>query len=217
MEKFLSIPKTLTLIAAPVEKNNSLTYHRAIIKEFISEVGELVDIFFIDHGRFSRIRFSDLREINNSTILKIPPLAFSCNLAFLRPSNRSNLHQWSEKSKNYFETQINKNEKIFGKIYSVIDSVINLELIIVNEKEERFNVNEDLIEKGYAVKREESYLSKRNHELRTDINIINAMSIEEKKFYEEDQYDKHYLLEVSLLIREVEFCMKIYSNYRKIN
>lgn len=197
----------MTIIAAPIEKDNSLIYHRAIIKEFISKVGELVDIFFIDHGHFSRIRCSDLREINNSTMLEIPPLAFSCNLAFLRPSNQSNLHQWSERSKNYFGTQIKENEKIFGKIYSVVDSVVNLELIVVNEKEERFNVNESLIEKGYAVKREESYLSNHNHELRTDINIVNAMSAEEKKFYEEEQYDKHYLLEVS---RVVDLYMKIY-------
>ncbi|TGZ53458.1 probable ATP-dependent RNA helicase spindle-E isoform X1 [Temnothorax longispinosus] len=195
LKKFLSIPKTLTIIAAPMEKNNFSTFHRAIIKEFISEVGELVDIFFIDHGRFSRVRLSDLREINNSTILNIPPLAFSCNLAFLRPSNQSNVHQWSERSRNYFVAQIKENEKIFGKIYSVVDSVINLELIVVNKKGERFNVNEGLIEKGYAVKREETYLSKHNHELRTDIDMVNAMSIEEKKFYEQEQYDKHCLLE----------------------
>lgn len=200
----------MTIIAAPIEKNNSLIYHRAIIKEIVSEVAELVDIFFIDRGCFSRIRCSDLREINNFTILEIPPLAFSCTLAFICPSNQSNLHQWSERSKNYFGTQIKENERILGKIYSVVDSVINLELIVVNEKGERFNVNEDLIEKGYAMKREESYLSKHNHELRTDINIVNAMSIEEKKFYEEEQYDKHHLLEVS---RVVDFCIKIYNDY----
>lgn len=208
MDKFTSIPKILTIVAAPIEKNNCLTYHRAIIKEFISEVGELIDIFFIDHGRFSRLRFSDLREINNSRILKIPPLAFSCNLAFLRPTNQSNLHQWSKRSQNYFVTQIEESEKMFGKIYSVVDSVINLELIVVNKKGEEFNVNESLIKKGHAVKKEESYLSKRNHELRADINVVNAMSIEEKKFYEGEQYDKH-LLEVS----KVEFHMKINSIY----
>lgn len=197
MKKLLSIPKTSTIVAAPIEKNKSLIYHRAIIKEFISEIGELVDIFFIDHGHFSRIRFSDLREINHTTILEIPPLVFRCNLAFLRPSYQSNLHgQWSERSKNYFGTQIKENKEIFGQIYSIVDSVINLELIVANEKGERFNINEGLIERGYAVRREESYLSKHNHELRTDNNNIKAMSIEEKKFYEEEQYDKH-LLEVS--------------------
>lgn len=207
MKKFLSIPKISTTIAAPIEKNNnSLAYHRAIIKEYISEIGELVDVFFIDYGRSSRIRFSDLRKIDNTTILRIPPLAFRCNLAFLRPSNQGNLHgQWSERSKNYFITQIKENKKILGKIYSIVDSVINLELIVVNEKEERFNVNEVLIEKGYAIKREESYMSQHNHELRANISNIHTISIEEKQFYEEEQYDKHELMEVS----RFEFRIKI--------
>ncbi|XP_018055297.1 PREDICTED: putative ATP-dependent RNA helicase TDRD9 [Atta colombica] len=193
LKKLLSIPKISTIIAAPVEENDSLVYHRAIIKEYISEIGELVDVLFIDYGRFSRIRFSDLRKIDSTTILAIPPLAFRCNLTFLRPSNQHNLHgQWSERSKNYFLTQIKKTKKILGKIYSIVDSVINLELIVVNEKEESFNVNEALIEKGYAIKREESYVSQQNHELRANIS---AMSIEEKQFYEEKQYDKHELME----------------------
>ncbi|KYN17992.1 putative ATP-dependent RNA helicase spindle-E [Trachymyrmex cornetzi] len=196
LKKLLSIPKISTIVAAPVEENDSLAYHRAIIKEYISEIGELVDVFFIDYGRFSRIRFSDLRKIDNTTILAIPPLAFRCNLAFLRPSNQRNHHgQWSERSKIYFMTQIKKTKKILGKIYSIVDSVINLELIVVNEKEENFNVNEALIEKGYAIKREESCVSQQNHELRANISNINAMSIEEKQFYEEKQYDKHKLME----------------------
>ncbi|KAG5328427.1 SPNE helicase, partial [Acromyrmex charruanus] len=203
LKKLLSIPKISTIIAAPVEENDSLVYHRAVIKEYISEIGELVDILFIDYGRFSRIRFSDLRKIDSTTILAIPPLAFRCNLAFLRPSNRHNLHgQWSERSKNYFLTQIKKTKKILGKIYSIVDSIINLELIIVNEKEESFNVNEALIEKGYAIKREESYVSQHNHELRANISNINAMSIEEKQFYEEKQYDKHELIEYPKLPKE---------------
>ncbi|XP_012537164.2 probable ATP-dependent RNA helicase spindle-E [Monomorium pharaonis] len=192
LEKFLFTPKIWTIVAAPLERNNSLSYHRAIIKEFVSEVGELVDIFFIDHGRFSRVRFSDLRKINNTTILEIPPLAFCCNLAFVQPSTQSNLYgQWSKKSKNYFETQIKEKKEIFGKIYSIVDSVINLELIVVNEKGKKVNINDGLIEKGYAVRREEKYLSKHNHELRANVNNVNVMSIEEKEFYEEEQYDKH--------------------------
>ncbi|KYN35997.1 putative ATP-dependent RNA helicase spindle-E [Trachymyrmex septentrionalis] len=196
LKKLLSIPKISTIIAAPIEENDSLVYHRAIIKEYISEIGELVDVFFIDYGHFSRIRFSDLRKIDSTTILAIPPLAFRCNLAFLRPSNQRNPHgQWSERSRNYFLTQIKKTKKILGKIYSIVDSVINLELIVINEKEESFNVNETLIKKGYAIKREESHVSQQNHELRANISNINAMSIEEKQFYEEKQYDKHELME----------------------
>ncbi|XP_011864372.1 PREDICTED: probable ATP-dependent RNA helicase spindle-E [Vollenhovia emeryi] len=209
LDKFSFSPKISTIVAAPMEEKNSVVYHRAIIKEHVSGVAELIDIFFIDHGRFSRMRLGDLREIDNYTILKIPPLAVSCNLAFVRPSNQSNLHQWSERSKNYFLTQIKENEMIFGNIYSVVDSVINLELIVVNEKEERLNINEGLIEKGYAVRREEGYLSKHNHELRTDINIVNAMPIEEKQFYEEEQYDKRHLLEYPNAPREEDCNLSI--------
>lgn len=122
-------------------------------------------------------------------------------MAFVQPSTQSNLYgQWSEKSKIYFGAQIKENKKIFGKIYSIVDNVINLELIVINEKEKRLNINESLIEKGYAVRREEKYLSKHNHELRANVNNINAMSIEEKQFYEEEQYDKH-LLKVSRLAK----------------
>ncbi|KYN06454.1 putative ATP-dependent RNA helicase spindle-E [Cyphomyrmex costatus] len=212
LKKFLSIRKISTIIAAPIEKNGSLAYHRAIIKEYISEIGELIDVFFIDYGLSSRIRFSDLREINNTTILAIPPLAFRCNLAFLRPSNQHNYHgQWSERSKNYFMTQIKKNNKTYGKIYSIVDSVINLELIVVNKKEEELNINEALIEKGYAIKREENCMSQHNHELRANISNIIAMSVEEKQFYEEEQYDKHELMEYPTPPKEEDchFCIKL--------
>lgn len=178
-----------------MEKDASFIYHRAVIEEF-TPVNELIDIFFIDHGYSSRMRFSDLREIDDVEILKIPCLAFRCSLACLRPSNQVNPYgRWSKISKSYFETQVKKSQEIFGKIYSIVDSTINLELIAVHNKKRKFNINEDMIEKGYAVRKEESYLSNHNHELRTNIN--NLMSIEEKQFYEEEQYDKDHLLKVS--------------------
>ncbi|XP_011646835.1 LOW QUALITY PROTEIN: probable ATP-dependent RNA helicase spindle-E, partial [Pogonomyrmex barbatus] len=194
LQKCDSILKSSAIIAAPRENNDSFTYHRAIIEEFISEIGELVDVFFIDLGCFSRIRFCDLREINNIAVLKIPPLAFRCNLSSLRPSSQRNIYgQWSEQSQNYFLMKIKESKKKFGKIYSVVDSIINIELIVVNEEGDEFNLNEDLIKKGYAVRREEGYLSKHNHELR-EHNDITAMTKEEKIFYEKEQYDKYHSL-----------------------
>lgn len=191
-----------------MERKDSLTYNRAIIEDFTLGLGELVDVFFIDNGRSTRVRYSDLREINDATILEIPPLAFHCNLAFLRPSNEANFHgRWSKISKNYFEMQIKKRNKIFGKIYSVVDNIVNLELIASNKKGEEFNINDDMIEKGYARRKEESYLSTYNHELRVSVNNnVTTMSMEEKKFYEEEQYNKNYLLKVSKMI---DFKMKI--------
>lgn len=211
MKELSSPPKISTIIAAPIDKKDSLIYHRAIIEDFTSGLGELIDIFFIDNGRSSRVRYSDLREINDVTILEIPPLAFHCNLAFLQPSKQANFHgRWSKISKNYFEMQIKEKRKIFGKIYSIVDNIINLELITVNQKGEEFNINDDMIEKGYARRKEESYLSTYNHELRMSINNFKAMSMEEKEFYEDEQYNKDYLLKVSKMIY---FKMKIeFSN-----
>jgi len=184
-----------------MERDNSSIYHRAIIEEFASGNEGPIDIFFIDYGYSSQVRFSDLREIDDVEISKIPCLAFRCSLACLRPSNQVNPYgRWSNISKKYFERQIRKSKKILGKIYSVVDSIVNLELIVADRKE-KFNINEDLIEKGYAVRREESYLSNHNHEIRTNINTTSYMiSTEEKEFYEEKQYDKDYLLEVSKVI-----------------
>lgn len=179
-----------------MERENFFTYHRAVIEELTSVREGPIDIFFIDYGYSSQVRFSDLREINDVKILEIPCLAFRCSLACLRPSNQVNPYgRWSKISKNYFETQIRKSRKIFGKIYSVVDDTVNLELMAVDNRKNKLNINEDLIEKEYAVRKEESHLSNFNHELRT--NNIYAMSTEEKEFYEEEQYDKDYLLKVS--------------------
>ncbi|XP_011343987.2 probable ATP-dependent RNA helicase spindle-E [Ooceraea biroi] len=184
-----------SIVAAPMRKNESLIYHRAIIEE-IFPAGGLVDVFFIDYGRSSRVQYSDLRKIDNNVILQIPCLAFCCSLAFLRSSNQINFqNRWSEISKNYFRTQVKRNGQIFGKIYSVVDSIVNLELIVVNNKGEQLNINESFVEKRYAVKREESYLSKHNHELRADIDTIDAMSTEKREFYREMQYDRDDLLQ----------------------
>lgn len=196
LREFSSRPEISTLVAAPMEKKDSLTYHRAIIKDYTSEIA---DIFFIDHGYSSRVRFSDLRVIDDIIISKLPCLAFHCSLASIRPSNQAgNLQgRWSQISQDCFKRHIYKSEKVFGEIYSIVDSTVNLKLIVVNDKEERLNVNEYLVEEGYAIKSEESYLSRYNHDLRTDINVVNAMSPEEKLFYEEQQYEDDCLLEVT--------------------
>ncbi|KMQ97708.1 putative atp-dependent rna helicase spindle-e-like protein [Lasius niger] len=215
LKELSSPPKISTIIAAPVERDDSLIYHRAIIEDFTSGIGELADIFFIDNGRFSRVRCSDLREINDTTILNMPPLAFRCNLAFLRPSNQANFHgRWSKRSKEYFVMQINEKSKIFGKIYSVVDNTVNLELIAVNEKGEEFNINNDMIKEGLARRKEESYLSTYNHELRVNIGNSRRMTMEEKKFYEAEQYDKDYLLKYPDPPKEdCDFSIKLQGPY----
>ncbi|EFN82362.1 probable ATP-dependent RNA helicase spindle-E [Harpegnathos saltator] len=181
-------PKIKTVVAAPMERDDSVTYHRAIVEEYAMEI---VNIFFIDHGRASRVRSSDLRVIDDVVIAKLPSLAFRCALTSVRPSNEASNFQgrWSKVSRSCFEAQIRQSEKIFGHIYSIVNSIINLELIVVDNEDRQLNMNEYLIEKGHAVSRKEGFLSKYNHELRVEPTIVNTMSPEEKSFYENQQYD----------------------------
>lgn len=175
-----------------MRKNNHSRYERAVIEEFLGN-GRF-NVLFIDHGSTAELHYNRLRKINDPEILKIPCLAFRCRLVSLRPSSQANFYgQWSTVSNDYFRKQIEESEKIYGQIYSVVDSVVNLELITCSQKRQ-INVNDVLVEKGLAVKTEESYLSKHNHERRVRMMNIEKITVEERQFYEEEQYDRDYLV-----------------------
>lgn len=182
-------PKIKTIVAAPMERNDSpTTYHRATVEEYNMEI---VNIFFIDHGRISQVRSSDLRVIDDVAISKLPCLAFRCALATIRPSYEIGNSQgrWSKVSRDCFKAQIRGSKTIFGKIYSVANSTVNLELIVTDKNNKKLNMNKYLIEKGHAINRKESSLSKYNYDLRVGFDVVNSMSPEERSFYEGRQYD----------------------------
>lgn len=196
LQEYCFPPKIKTIVAAPMERDDSpTTYHRATIEEYNMEIAY---IFFIDHGRTSQVQSSDLRVIDDVAISKLPCSAFRCALAFIRPSYEAGSCQgrWSKVSRDCFESQIQGN-KIFGQIYSVASNTVNLELIVIDENNERLNMNQYLVEKGYAINRKESFLSKCNHDLRMGLDNANSMSPEERQFYEERQYEEDSFSEVS--------------------
>lgn len=188
-------PRIKTVVAAPMERDDcTTTYHRATVEEYTMET---VYVFFIDHGRTSRVRIDDLGMIDIN-IAKLPCLAFRCALAHIRPSNEADncRGRWSKVARDCFKAHIHESETIFGNIYSVAHSTVNLELIVIDKKDKQLIMNDYLVEKGHAISRNESFLSKYNHDLRADLDIVNAMSPEEKSFYEERQYSEDNLLEV---------------------
>ncbi|XP_032664411.1 probable ATP-dependent RNA helicase spindle-E isoform X2 [Odontomachus brunneus] len=190
LKEYLFPPKIKTIVAAPMERNDSPTmYHRAIVEEYNMKI---VNIFFIDHGRISQVRSSDLRVIDDVAISKLPCLAFRCALATIRPSYEIGNSQgrWSRVSRDCFEAQIRGSKTIFGKIYSVANNTVNLELIVTHKNNEELNINDYLIEKGHAISRKESFLSKHNHDLRVKSSVVNSMSPEEKSFQEGRQYNE---------------------------
>ncbi|CAK9813370.1 Probable ATP-dependent RNA helicase spindle-E [Anthophora quadrimaculata] len=196
LRTFTEPPKTGTLVLAPYEENNSRVYFRAVVEGHIKTEDILVQVFFIDYGYSSECRLCDLKRLEpNSDIVNIPALAMECKLANIQPSVVHNFNdEWSEAAYDLFWTLINKPGELYGEIYSVTNSVIILELIHKNEEEE-VNINQCLLEKNFAIEKEEDYFSRFNHDLRTKQCDI-LTSNEQYYHYEKMQYSQDYMLDV---------------------
>ncbi|KOC61958.1 putative ATP-dependent RNA helicase spindle-E [Habropoda laboriosa] len=194
LRKFTETPKTGSLVIAPYEENNCRAYFRAVVEGHITSEDILVQVFFIDYGYSSECRLCDLRQLErNSDIVNIPALAIECKLANIQPSVAHNFSDdWSQAAYDLFWTLINKPGRLFGEIYSIANSVIILELIHKNEEEE-ISINQCLLEKNFAIKREENYFSRFNHNLRMKNSEMSDMQCHH---YEKLQYSQDYMLDI---------------------
>lgn len=90
---------------------------------------------------------------------EVPPRCFECSLMEVSPSF---LHcpsgLWTQESIAFFKSLLLE-KKVEIKIFSVVNEVVSVELFS-NDK----NINEMMIESGYAIKREEDLLSRMNNE-----------------------------------------------------
>lgn len=192
---FKVAPETGTLVIAPYEENNFKTYFRAIVKGHRSLIPEiLVQVFFMDYGYSSECRLCDLKYLEcNNDISNIPALALECKLAKIRPSIAHSFNDdWSQAAFDLFWTLINKSGLLFGEIYSIVNSVVTIELIHKNGEEE-ININHSLIEKRLAIKKEEDYFSRFNHNLRLQQS---ELSNEQCYHYEMLQYNQDYMPDI---------------------
>lgn len=199
LEKLISPPEIGALVIAPYSirttARTNVKYYRAIVQSFSRDSQNIfAQVLFIDYGHSEQINLCDLRQLKNKdAITDIPALAFECTLSNIRPSILHNLNGlWSQNAFKEFNKLIGGNVNLFGEVYSVVNSVVSLNLLCVNVDNEKINVNKYLIEKGYAEFREEDYLSRKNHELREQRN---NMTSEDQKYHEELQYDQNYALE----------------------
>ncbi|CAL7951071.1 unnamed protein product [Xylocopa violacea] len=184
-------PETGTIVIAPFEQNHCKTYFRAVVEGHVTSPEILVQVYFIDYGYSSECRLCDLKYLDpNSEVALIPALAFQCKLANIRPSVAQSFHDdWSQAACDLFWTLINKPGQLVGEIYSVVDSVVTLELIHVNGEEE-ISINSVLLEKKFAVKKVEDYFSRFNHNLR-----LQQLDLSEEQcmHYERMQYNQDYM------------------------
>ncbi|XP_067136468.1 ATP-dependent RNA helicase TDRD9 [Centruroides vittatus] len=182
------------IILAPFfEAHNSMNYYRAKIEE-ITEDG--IKVFFIDYGNKEIIpNKSHLKEIDASRtpdLLTIPAQAFECVLCEIRPSVlKSSDGKWTDEARGWFQSAVNGQE-LTAKVYSVVQNVVRLELTRREENGVEININEQLIKLEYGEKAEESYSSKKNHEMRKKFE--NSVIYESKIDVDEDTDYVHFTM-----------------------
>ncbi|KAI9579934.1 hypothetical protein GQX74_000722 [Glossina fuscipes] len=150
------ISKGMILVAPLNEK-----YRRAKVIKFSNARNNLqFQVCFIDNGCKLCVNFEDLRKIPEKYKL-MPPRVFECRLAMVQPSTvKSPNGKWAEESKEILQQCANAG-RVEIEVFSVVYGVANVIIKMQNG-----TLNDLLVQKYFARKTEENYLSKTDHDLR---------------------------------------------------
>ena len=133
--------------------------------------GNQVRFFDIDHGVTDYVEKKNLNIIttdgrDTEILVKIPGQAFECRLANIKPNELNNLRgTWTKESRDWFVDNVS-NKTLKAEVYSVVNRVVNIQLYRKSDDGQWLNINQELIEKSFAVTAEEPAPSKLNHDLR---------------------------------------------------
>lgn len=199
------------------EKINLVDYYAALftgdnqyyrIKIYHRTSKSQAHICFIDYGNTANINIEKLYELPNDPIMKTAPIAFECVLIEVQPAwdiNRRGI--WSEHVNELFDEKTH-NAILHGKVYSVCDDVVHLELFrssVDGGKEE--SINQWLIDNNYARQVEESFLSKQNHELRKKV-LQSENPYKEALISKKEMLKKREVIEIEPDMKGVEQHLK---------
>ncbi|XP_017772489.1 PREDICTED: probable ATP-dependent RNA helicase spindle-E [Nicrophorus vespilloides] len=116
-------------------------------------------ILFIDFGNTSNINIKELRQLPDKYTNDLPAQALECVLSEIQPSLvLCPRGLWSSLALNTFKEMI-ADDILQAKIYSVVDEVVSVKLYKDGQC-----INDLLIQKGYGLHAEESFLSRLNKE-----------------------------------------------------
>ncbi|XP_063226308.1 probable ATP-dependent RNA helicase spindle-E [Bacillus rossius redtenbacheri] len=179
-------PKPGQLLAAPFTDSGITFYYRARVNALLRSRDQMrVEVFFVDYGNTEIVMESELLDFGPSllpeddyNILDHRAQAFECVLCEIQPSLKcSDKGHWTAEAIDAFKTQVlaRTDCEVYGKIFSVVDGVVSLELSLSDPSKPNcmLNVNEWLIKKNYADRAEESFLSKINHDARMQLMASN--------------------------------------------
>ncbi|XP_070776590.1 ATP-dependent RNA helicase TDRD9 [Enoplosus armatus] len=157
----VSLYPNLLCLAPYSEINDQSLYYRAKI---LHMRGNTVEVFFLDFGNTAVVACSSLRELP-SDLLSHPFQAQEFQVTGMRPSAQSIIlgNQWSSRARDRFITLV-KGRSLIVSLYSILHGVMRVQLLI-NTETTNTSVVDILVQEGHAVKAEESFDSKQNHDV----------------------------------------------------
>ncbi|XP_044023708.1 ATP-dependent RNA helicase TDRD9 isoform X3 [Siniperca chuatsi] len=156
----VSLYPNLLCLAPYSEINDQTLYYRAKI---LHMRGNTVEVFFLDFGNTAVVACSSLRELP-SDLQSHPFQAQEFQVTEMRPSAQSIIlgNQWSSRARDRFITLV-KGRSLIVALYSILHGVMRVQLLI-NTETTNTSVVDILVQEGHAVKAEESFDSKQNHD-----------------------------------------------------
>nr|XP_048287362.1 ATP-dependent RNA helicase TDRD9 [Myodes glareolus] len=147
---------------APFTDHNKKNYFRAQIL-YVS--GHSAEVFFVDYGNRSHVDLDLLREIP-CQFLELPFQALEFKICKMRPSAKSLIcgEHWSGGANGRF-TSLVSGCPLLVKVFSVVHSVLHVDVYRYSGAEDAVNIRDVLIREGHAELAEESYESKQNYEI----------------------------------------------------
>ncbi|XP_061232265.1 ATP-dependent RNA helicase TDRD9 isoform X1 [Neopsephotus bourkii] len=153
--------------------------------------GDFAEVFFVDYGNRSKVPLKKLKKIPSS-LQELPFQALEFKICKMRPSAKSLVcgEQWSYSANQRFASLVN-GCAIFVKVYSLVHSVLHVDVFCGEGYQEFVNVRDVLIEECYAELAEESYESQQSHSLLRELFLDQVK--EEKMSVSSRKEEKHLL------------------------
>ncbi|XP_049595748.1 ATP-dependent RNA helicase TDRD9 [Syngnathus scovelli] len=148
-------------LAPYAEVNDQSLYYRAKIQHIC---GNTVEVFFLDFGNILSVPCNTLRELP-SDLQGQPFQAQEFQVIEMRPSPESIIYgnQWSSHARDQFIALV-KDHCVVVSLYSVLHDVMRVQLLISSGTTNK-SIVDIFVEGGHAVRAEESFDSKQNHEV----------------------------------------------------
>uniref|UniRef100_A0A8V5GBV2 RNA helicase n=1 Tax=Melopsittacus undulatus TaxID=13146 RepID=A0A8V5GBV2_MELUD len=141
---------------APFPRLEDGGYFRARI---LCVCGDFAEVFFVDYGNRSQVPLKKLKKIPSS-LQELPFQALEFKICKMRPSAKSLMcgEQWCNSANQRFASLL-KGSAILVKVYSVVHSVLHVDVFCFEGYQQLVNIRDVLIEECYAELAEESYES----------------------------------------------------------